>query len=173
MSEYIEHDRDSVSVGLVEQKFFTFGHPPGEMRLDCGSRLGPITLSFETYGVLDREKSNAVLVAHALTGDAHAAGYHDEDDPKPGWWDNMIGPGKGIDTDRYFVICTNIIGSCMGSTGPGSTNPRTNEPYGLTFPVVTIGDMVMAQKTLLDHLGIPKLLAVVGGSVGGMQVLEW
>jgi len=173
MSEYIEHDRDSVSIGLAEKKSFTFGHPPGEMRLDCGSRLGPVTLAYETYGTLNGDKSNAVLVAHALTGDAHAAGYHDDADPKPGWWDNMIGPGKGIDTDRYFVICINVIGSCMGSTGPGATNPSTSEPYGLTFPVVTIGDMVMAQKILLDHLGIPKLLAVVGGSVGGMQVLEW
>jgi homoserine O-acetyltransferase len=114
-----------------------------------------------------------VLVTHALTGDAHVAGYHDGTDPKPGWWDNMVGPGKGIDTEKYFVICSNVLGSCMGSTGPGSINPRTGQPYSLAFPVVTIGDMVMAQRVLIGHLGIRKLMAVVGGSIGGMQVLEW
>ena len=173
MSEYIEHDQAGFSVGQVEKKYFTFGNPPKEMRLDCGSRLGPITLAYETYGALNADKSNAVLVAHALTGDSHAAGYYDPADRKPGWWDNMIGPGKGIDTNKYYVICSNVLGSCMGTTGPGSVNPRTERPYGLAFPVVTIGDMVAAQKKLLDHLGIPRLMAVVGGSVGGMQVLEW
>ncbi len=173
MSEYIEHDRNGISVGLVEKKYFTFAHPPNEMVLESGERLGPVTIAYETYGQLDKEKSNAVLICHALSGDSHAAGYYSVDDPKPGWWDIMIGPGKGIDTDRYFVICSNIIGSCMGSTGPSSINPETGRPYGLNFPLVTIGDMVDAQKALMDHLGIEKLLSVVGGSIGGMQVLEW
>jgi len=173
VSEYIEHDQSGVSVGLVEKKFFTFAHPPDEMRLDSGARLGPITVAYETYGELNRERSNAVLICHALSGDSHAAGYYGENDPKPGWWDIMIGPGKGIDTDKYFVICSNILGSCAGSTGPSSLNPATGRPYGLDFPVVTIGDMVAAQKSLLDHLKISKLLSIVGGSIGGMQVLEW
>jgi homoserine O-acetyltransferase len=173
MSEYIDHDKDGVSVGLVEKKFFTFGKPPNEMILQNGSRLDPVTIAYETYGALNAEKSNAVLICHALSGDSHVAGYYHDDDPKPGWWDIMVGPGKGIDTDRYFVICSNILGSCMGSTGPGSINPVTHQPYGLDFPLVTIGDMVKAQKALLDHLGIERLLSVVGGSIGGMQVLEW
>jgi len=130
-------------------------------------------LAYEVYGTLNEDKSNAVLILHALSGDSHVAGYYHEDDEKPGWWDNMVGPGKGIDTDKYFVICSNIIGSCMGSTGPCTLNPKTVLPYGLDFPVVTISDMVRAQKTLIDGLGIEKLLAVVGGSVGGMQLLEW
>ena len=173
MSEYIEHDKNGISVGLVEKKYFTFAHPPNEMVLESGERLGPVTVAYETYGQLDKEKSNAVFICHALSGDSHAAGYYTDDDPKPGWWDIMIGPGKGIDTDRYFVICSNVIGSCMGSTGPSSINPNTGRPYGLDFPLVTIGDMVDAQKALMDHLGIEKLLSVVGGSIGGMQVLEW
>lgn len=173
MSAYIEHDKDGISVGLVEKKFYTFALPPDEMTLESGARLGPVTLAYETYGSLNPDKSNAVLILHALSGDSHAAGYYSENDPKPGWWDIMVGPGKGIDTSKYFVICSNIIGSCLGSTGPSSINPQTNKPYGPDFPVVTIGDMVRAQKTLLDHLGIEKLLAVTGGSIGGMQVLEW
>lgn len=173
MSEYIEHDKNGVSVGLVKKRFFTFAEPPNEMALESGAAIGPLTLAYETYGTLNREKSNAVLICHALTGDSHAAGYYSADDPKPGWWDAMVGPGKGIDTERYFVICSNILGSCMGSTGPCSINPKTNKPYGLDFPMVTIGDMVKAQKALMDHLGIKRLLSVVGGSIGGMQVLEW
>ena len=122
----------------------------------------------------DRTPQNpGVRVFDALSGDAHVAGYHSESDAKPGWWDVMVGPGKGIDTDKYFIVCSNIIGSCMGSSGPCTINPKTVLPYGLDFPVVTIGDMVEAQKALIDHLGIKKLLAVVGGSIGGMQVLEW
>ena len=143
------------------------------MVLESGAKLGPATIAYETCGELNREKNNAVLICHALSGDAHVAGYHDKDDPKPGWWDIMVGPGKGIDTDRYFVICSNILGSCIGSTGPCSYNPETIEPYALDFPVVTIGDMVSAQKALINHLGIPMLHAVIGGSIGGMQVLEW
>ncbi len=160
-------------MGLVEKQFFRFADPPHEMCLESSGRLGPLTLAYETYGTLNREKSNAVLVCHALSGDSHVAGYYRDDDPKPGWWDVMVGPGKGIDTDRYFVICSNILGSCMGSTGPCSIDPATNSPYGLNFPLVTIGDMVKAQKALLEHLGIEKILTVVGGSIGGMQVLEW
>ena len=173
MSEYIEHDRDKNSVGFVEKKFFTCAESPAEMILECGERLGPITLAYETCGSLNADKSNVILILHALSGDSHVAGYYREDDEKPGWWDNMVGPGKGIDTNKYFVICSNILGSCMGSTGPCTINPKTVLPYGLDFPVVTIGDMVTAQKALLDHLGIKKLLAVVGGSIGGMQLLEW
>jgi len=173
MSEYIEHDKDKISVGIVAKKLFTFAEPPNEMVLESGARFGPVTLTYETYGELNEDKSNAILILHALSGDSHVAGYYTADDEKPGWWDNMVGPGKGIDTDKYFIVCSNIIGSCMGSTGPCTINPKTILPYGLDFPVVTIGDMVEAQKALIDHLGIKKLLTVVGGSIGGMQVLEW
>lgn len=173
MSEYIEHDADGISVGLVKKKSYTYAEPPNEMILESGTRLGPVTIAYETYGELNKDKSNAVLICHALSGDSHVAGYYDKDDPKPGWWDIMVGPDKGIDTNKYFVICSNILGSCMGSTGPCTCNPKTVKPYGLDFPVVTIGDMVKAQKALLDHLGIKKILAVIGGSIGGMQVLEW
>ncbi len=173
MSEYIQHDPAGVSVGLVEKKAFTFAHPPDAMNLESGAVLGPVTVAYETYGRLNPQKDNAVLVCHALSGDSHVAGYYSEDDPKPGWWDFMVGPGKGIDTDRYFVICSNILGSCYGSTGPCAINPKTGQPYGLEFPVITIGDMVSAQKALMDHLGVENLVAVIGGSIGGMQVLEW
>jgi len=173
MSEYIENDGNGVSVGLVEKKYFTFAEPPDSMVLESNARLGPITIAYETLGTLNEDKSNVILVLHALSGDSHIAGYYGEEDRKPGWWEIMVGPGKGIDTDKYFVICPNIIGSCMGSTGPSSINPETGKPYGFDFPVVTIGDMVKAQKALLDHLGIEKILTVVGGSIGGMQVLEW
>lgn len=173
MSEYIEHDKDHISVGIVERKYFTFANPHNEMILENGSQLGPVTLAYETYGTLTPRKDNVILILHALSGDSHAAGYYTEKDSKPGWWDIMVGPGKGIDTDKYFVICPNMLGSCMGSTGPSSTNPETNRPYGIDFPFVTIGDMVSAQKMLLDHLGIQQILSVIGGSIGGMQVLEW
>lgn len=173
MSEYIEHDKNGVSVGLVEKKLFTFAEAPHEMILESGARLGPITIAYETYGTLDQNKSNAILILHALSGDSHVAGYYNEDDQKPGWWDIMVGPGKGIDTNKYFVICSNILGSCMGSTGPSSINPKTKKPFALSFPFVTIGDMVKAQRVLIEHLGLTKLLSVLGGSIGGMQVLEW
>ena len=173
MSEYIEHDKNGVSVGLVEKKSYTFAHPPHELILESGAKLGPITLAYETCGALNASKDNAILILHALSGDSHVAGYYNKEDPKPGWWDIMVGPGKGIDTDKYFIICSNILGSCMGSTGPCTINPDTVLPFALDFPMVTIGDMVRAQKSLIDHLGIKKLLAVVGGSIGGMQVLEW
>jgi homoserine O-acetyltransferase len=173
MSEYSGHDSSGKSVGIVRRQSFTFAEPPEEMTLEGGQKFGPVTLAYETYGRLDRDAGNAVMVFHALSGNSHAAGIYSENDEKPGWWDNMIGPGKGIDTDKYFVICSNIIGSCYGSTGPQSPDPRTGRPYGLNFPLFTIADIVRAQKRLLDHLGVPKLLCLIGGSIGGMQALQW
>jgi homoserine O-acetyltransferase/O-succinyltransferase len=173
MSEYIEHNQTGVSVGVVEKKTFTFDHPPHAMILESGASLSPVTISYETYGTLNPLKNNAVLICHALSGDSHVAGYYSSDDPKPGWWDFMVGSGKGIDTDKFFVICSNILGSCYGSTGPCSVHPETNQPYGLNFPMITVSDMVCAQKALMDHLGVEKLVTVIGGSIGGMQVLEW
>jgi homoserine O-acetyltransferase len=161
------------SYGRVETQTFTFAEPPDEMRLECGEKLGPVTLAYETYGRLNPARDNAVLVTHALTGDAHVAGYHSADDRKPGWWDLMVGPEKPLDTDRYFVVCANLIGGCKGSTGPGSTNPATGKPYATDFPVVTVGDMVRTQAALLRHLGVERLLTVIGGSLGAMQVLDW
>jgi homoserine O-acetyltransferase len=156
----------------ITENHFTFAHPPRELVLELGEKLGPVTLAYESYGELNRQKSNAVLVLHALSGNAHAAGFR-RGDAHGGWWDNMIGSGKGLDTNKYFVVCSNVVGGCRGSTGPSSTNPETGEPYGLDFPLVTIGDMVNAQKRLIDYLGIEKLLAVIGGSMGGMQALQW
>ena len=143
------------------------------MMLESGHKLGPVDIVYETYGHPNEDRSNAILICHALSGDHHAAGVHGPHDRYTGWWDNMIGPGKGFDTNRYWVICSNILGGCKGSTGPGSINPATCEPYGLNFPVVTIGDMVVAQKQLIDHLQIPQLYAIAGGSMGGFQALEW
>ncbi|MEO7649534.1 MAG: homoserine O-acetyltransferase [Bryobacteraceae bacterium] len=139
--------------------------------LDSGAALSPVEVAYETYGSLNEARSNAILVMHAFSGDAHAAGIGH--DGKPGWWDNMIGPGKGFDTNKYFVICSNVLGGCRGTTGPGSVNPATGCPYAMSFPVITIGDMVRLQKKLIEHLGIRRLLAVTGGSMGGMQALEW
>lgn len=156
----------------VQTHYFTFAQAPNELKLSSGLSLGPITLAYEIYGELNADKSNAILICHALSGDAHAAGMH-ENDKKPGWWDGMIGPGKAFDTSAYCVICSNVIGGCKGSTGPSSINPKTKNPYGLSFPVVTIKDMVAAQKHLIDHLEIKKLFCVAGGSMGGMQVLKW
>ncbi len=160
------------SVGLVEQRTFTFAEDE-PFRLESGASLRPVTIAYETYGRLNHDRTNAILICHALSGSDHAAGYNSPNDEKPGWWDDCIGPGKAFDTDRFFVICCNVIGSCYGSTGPMFINPETGRPYGLHFPVVTIGDMVRAQVKLIDHLGIDKLLSVAGGSMGGMQVLEW
>ena len=160
------------SSGIVQLKTFTFASPPDELLLDSGEKLSPVTLAYETYGKLNSQRSNAILVLHALSGDAHAAGFH-EGDAKPGWWDEMIGPGKAFDTDIYFVICSNVLGGCRGSTGPSSINPWTNRPYALDFPTITIKDMINAQRYLIDHIGIDKLLCVVGGSMGGMQALQW
>ena len=161
------------SVGQVRTQFIAFAGPPAEMELECGQKLGPITLAYETCGTLSPERDNAVLILHALSGDAHVAGYHAPEDRKPGWWDLFIGPGKAIDTTKYFVVCSNIIGGCKGSTGPSSANPATGRPYGLAFPMVTISDMVRTQKVLMDRLGIPRWLSMTGGSMGGFQVLEW
>jgi homoserine O-acetyltransferase/O-succinyltransferase len=162
----------SDSVGIVEMQYFTFADDR-PFELESGATLGPVTLAYQTYGTLNASRSNAVLILHALSGGAHAAGYRSAEDNKPGWWDSAIGPGKSFDTNRFFVICSNIIGSCYGSTGPGSLNPATGKLYGLSFPVVTIGDIVRAQERLIDYLGIERLLCVVGGSMGGMQALEW
>jgi len=159
------------SVGIVTTEYATFDV---ELPLESGRLLGsPLTLAYETYGRLNSSRSNAILVTHAWTGDAHAAGRHTPDDRKPGWWDDMIGPGKVLDTERYFIICSNAIGSCGGSTGPTSINPRTKRPYRLSFPVIMVRDMVRAQKLLIDHLGLDSLLTVIGGSMGAMQALEW
>jgi homoserine O-acetyltransferase len=142
------------------------------LALESGASLAPVDVAYETYGQLNESKSNAILVLHAFSGDAHAAGISHETG-KPGWWDNMIGPGKAFDTDKYFVICSNVLGGCRGTTGPSSINPATGCPFAMSFPVITIRDMVRLQKMLTDSLGIRRLLAVSGGSMGGMQALEW
>lgn len=143
------------------------------LRLDCGVELRDFPLAYQTYGRLDADSANVILVCHALTGDQFAADPEHPVTGKSGWWDIMIGPGKPLDTDRYFIICSNVLGGCMGSAGPSEINPATGKPWGLTFPVITIADMVRAQAMLLDHLGIAQVFAVIGGSMGGMQVLEW
>jgi homoserine O-acetyltransferase len=149
----------------------SFG-PDRPLKLDAGVELSPFQIAYQTYGTLNAARSNAVLICHALTGDQHVANVHPVTG-KPGWWETMVGPGKPIDTDRYFAICPNVVGACMGTTGPASINTKTGRPYGLEFPVVTIRDIVRAQAMLLDHLGIDSLFAVAGGSMGGMQVLQW
>ncbi len=162
------------SVGTVETRYWRFAEPPDRLQLRCGARLGPIDVAYETYGELTTRRDNAVLLCHALSGDAHVAGRHSPDDRKPGWWDIMVGPGKPIDTSRYFVVCSNFIGGCSGSTGPSSVNPETGRPYGLSFPMVTVQDMIRVQHALVtQHLGLDRLLCVIGGSLGGMQVLQW
>lgn len=163
---------DVGSVGTVETKFYTFESPTTGLILESGEQLEPITLAYETYGKLNQKKSNAILVVHAFSGSAHAAGYH-TGDTRAGWWDAMIGPKKALDTEKYFVVCSNVIGGCNGSTGPSSVNPKTGKAYGTDFPLVSIKDMVNAQCRLINQLGIKKLLTVVGGSMGGMQVLQW
>lgn len=157
-------------VGLVEYKDFLCREP---FTFECGRSIPSFQLRYETYGRLNKDKTNAILVCHALSGDHHCAGIHSLEDQKPGWWNNMIGPGKAVDTSRYFVISSNCLGGCQGSTGPSSLNPANGKPYNLDFPFITIRDMVLAQKRLLDHLDITELYAVVGGSMGGMQVLQW
>jgi homoserine O-acetyltransferase len=146
--------------------------PDKPLKLDAGVSLAPFQIAYETYGELNAARSNAILLCHALSGDQYVIGTHPATG-KPGWWETMVGPGKTIDTDRFFVICPNVIGGCMGTTGPASRDPKSGEPYGLSFPVVTIRDMVRAQAILLDHLGVETLLCVTGGSMGGMQVLQW
>lgn len=158
------------SIGIVETKYYTFDE---KITLESGVEFSPITIAYETYGKLNEAKDNVILVIHALTGNAHAAGYNSESDKKPGWWDDMIGSGKAFDTDKYFVVCTNIFGGCSGTTGPSSINPETGEPYGTTFPVFTIEDTVKVQKKLLDYLGVEKLACVAGGSMGGMEAMQF
>ena len=166
---FLDHSVRLAQITNPESQIVHFDDP---LPLDCGETLAPFSIAYQTYGTLNADKSNLVLVCHALTGDQHVANIHPVTG-KPGWWDTMVGPGKPIETNRFFVLCPNVIGGCMGSTGPSSTNPRTGRPYGLEFPVITIGDMVRAQARLLDHLGIPDVLCALGGSMGGMQVLEW
>ncbi|MEM1201287.1 MAG: homoserine O-acetyltransferase, partial [Pseudomonadota bacterium] len=157
--------------GALPCQYAHFGKD-APLKLDSGMQLAPLTLAYQTYGTLNADKSNAIMVCHALTGDQFCAGTHPITG-KPGWWEMLIGPGKPVDTDKYFVICSNVIGGCMGSTGPTSLNPATDKPYGHALPVVTIADMVRAQVMLIDHLEIPDLFCVMGGSMGGMQVLDW
>ncbi len=161
---------DPSSVGLVEPERFRFEQP---LTLRSGKTLPAYDLMVETYGELNADKSNAVLICHALSGDHHAAGYHSEDDRKPGWWDTAIGPGKPIDTNKFHVVCLNNLGGCAGSTGPVSINPATGNHYGPDFPIVTVRDWVNSQMRLMDRLGIGRWAAVIGGSLGGMQVLRW
>ncbi len=158
------------SVGIVSPQTLHIDEP---LALECGRQLDAYDLVYETYGELNAERNNAILVCHALSSDHHAAGYHSMDDRKPGWWETCIGPGKPIDTNRFFVVCSNNIGGCRGSTGPMSTNPETGRPYGPDFPIVTVKDWVRSQAQLADRLGIDTWQAVVGGSLGGMQVLQW
>jgi len=161
------------SVGVVQTKTMRVVEPEQPLELECGKTLAPIDVVYETYGKLNEAGDNVVLICHTLSGNAHVAGVNNPGDQKPGWWDVMVGPGKRIDTNKYFVICSNFLGGCGGTTGPSSINPSTGKPYGLDFPIITIADMVKVQKVLLDKLGIKELLAVIGGSVGGMQVLQW
>ncbi len=162
--------KEQGSVGVVQPQSFTLAQD-APFVLESGATLSPVTVAYETYGELNNDRSNAVLITHALSGGAHAAGLDDQG--RRGWWDDCIGPGKAFDTDRFFVICSNVLGGCYGSSGPGNVDPATGQPYALHFPVVTIGDMVRAQMALMDHLGIERLLCAAGGSMGGMQVLEW
>ena len=160
------------SVGFTETKRVVLYTEDDPLALDCGATLGPVEVAYETYGQLNADRSNAVVVCHALTGDAHAAGHHG-DPSKRGWWDNLIGPGKPVDTDRFFVVCSNLLGGCNGTTGPSSTDPKTGKPYGLRFPLLTVADLVKPQRRLLAHLGIERPAAAIGGSLGGMQILQW
>ena len=158
------------SVGIVKTQYHTINEG---IQFESGVNFSPITVAYETYGELNSKKDNAILVIHALTGDAHAAGYHSETDKKAGWWDTLIGKGKAFDTDKYFIICTNILGGCSGTTGPCSINPQTGKPYGTDFPVFTIEDTVKVQKKLLDYLEIESLYCVAGGSMGGMEAMQF
>jgi homoserine O-acetyltransferase/O-succinyltransferase len=159
---HVEDPAKRVELGVMEK-----------LRLDCGVSLGPFTMAYQTYGALNADKSNAILICHALTGDHYVADDVHPVTGKAGWWDLMVGPGKPIDTDRFFVISSNVLGGCQGTTGPKDIDPETGKPYGLSFPVITIGDMVRAQKQLIDYLGVDELFLVTGGSMGAMQALEW
>src|SRR5471032_2094569 len=156
-------------VGIVQPRDFTH---PGPFTFESGQAIQGFTLRYETYGALNATRDNAVLICHALSGDHHCAGWHSASDPKPGWWNNLIGPGKAVDTRRFYVICPNVLGGCQGSTGPSSLDPATGQPYGIAFPFATIRDMVRMQKRWLDALGIKRLFAALGGSMGGMLALQ-
>ncbi len=160
------------SLGLVETQRVVLFTEDNPLVLDSGETLAPVEVAFETYGERSASDSNVVVICHALTGDANAAGHHG-DPTHPGWWDTLIGPGKPVDTDRLFVVSSNLLGGCQGTTGPSSINPATGTPYGLQFPLFTVSDLVKVQRALLAHLGITHILAAVGGSLGGMQVLQW
>jgi len=164
---------DGRSVGIVEQRFFTFGSPTDPVVLENRQTLPEVTTCYEMYGELNASRDNAVLVVHGLTGSSHAAGRYRPDSPFAGYWEPLIGPGKPLDTDRWCVIAPNALGGCRGSTGPASINPLTGEPYGLSFPIVTVRDMVRVQRCLMAHLGVRRVALVIGGSMGGMQALEW
>ncbi len=173
-SDVLERDAGGRSVSEADaphSKVLRLG-PDIPLKLDAGVELAPLTIAYQTYGALNAAKSNAILLCHALTGDQHVANAHPVTG-RPGWWETMVGPGKPFDIDRFFVICANVLGGCMGTTGPAATNPATGQAYGLDLPVVTIADMVRAQAKLIDHLGIETLFCVAGGSMGGMQVLQW
>jgi len=178
-TELIEESVSGVgarSVGIVPTQYATLFAPPNPLVLANCRRLGPITVAYETYGQLSPRRDNAIFICHALTGDAHAAGFRTQEElaaGKAGWWDGFIGPGKGLDTEKYFVICANVLGGCQGTTGPSSICPETGQPWGRDFPVVTVEDMVRVHAELVRTLGIERLLAGAGGSLGGMQVLEW
>ncbi|HVB72684.1 MAG TPA: homoserine O-acetyltransferase [Ktedonobacteraceae bacterium] len=171
MVTHIEHDavRNVESTSMHQVKTFTFDALP----LQLGSHLGPVTLAYETWGRLNATGDNVVLITHALTGNSHAHDAERPDDSKVAWWNPLIGPGRFFDTSRYFVICSNVLGSCYGSTGPSSRDPRTGRPYGTHFPVITIHDIVRAQRRLIEHLGVRRIAMVAGGSIGGQQALEW
>ena len=158
----------SSPLGIIETQYFSFD----EVELSSGRRFGPIRVAYETYGRLNAARDNAILICHALTGDAHVAGVSAEDG-RIGWWEVLVGPGLPLDTDRYFFVCSNVLGGCKGTTGPASLNPATGQPYAAAFPIITIEDMVRVQKCLMDHLGISRLHSVIGGSMGGMQALAW
>lgn len=164
---------DKSSVGIVETRFAHLFSPEQPLKFQSGAQLSEVQVAYEAYGQLNDRKDNAVYICHALTGDAHAAGLHTPNDQKPGWWDGLIGPGKALDTNRYYIICANVLGGCQGTTGPGSINPATGERFCLDFPFLTVADIVSVHSELVRHLGIKQLLAVIGGSLGGMQVLDW
>jgi homoserine O-acetyltransferase len=161
-----------VGIGLVETQRVVLATPADPLRLSSGRTLGHVEVAYETYGTLARSRDNAVVVCHALTGDAHAAGHHG-DERRRGWWDNIIGPGRPLDTDRFFVVCANLLGGCQGTTGPSSPDPETGRPYGMGFPLLSVSDLVATHRRLVAFLGIDRLHAVVGGSLGGMQALSW
>jgi homoserine O-acetyltransferase len=159
-------------LGAVRTRSVVLFTPEEPLVLDNGARLAPVEVAYETYGTLDADRRNAVVLCHALTGDAHAAGHHGDADRR-GWWDALVGPGRAIDTDRWFVVCANLLGGCAGTTGPSAPDPATGEAYGLDFPALTVSDLVRVQRALVRHLGVRRVAAVLGGSLGGMQVLEW